>query len=65
MIVRFGMFEYKIVLGLIGFGESPLSYVPRQPGENAGMSPAVSLLGAGPETPLRGPRHCGYRLRGQ
>jgi len=46
-IVRFGMFESEIVLGLIGFGESSIypTYLD-SPGGNAGMSPAVPLLGS-------------------
>jgi Xaa-Pro dipeptidase len=46
-IVRFGMFESEIILGLIGFGESSLrpTYLD-SPGGNAGMSPAVPLLGS-------------------
>ena len=46
-IVRFGMSEAEIVLGLIGFGESSLypTYLD-SPGGNAGMSPAVPLLGS-------------------
>jgi len=46
-IVRFGMSEAEIVLGLIGFGES--SIYPTfldSPGGNAGLSPAVPLLGS-------------------
>jgi len=46
-IVRFGMSEAEIILGLIGFGES--SIYPTfldSPGGNAGMSPAVPLLGS-------------------
>ena len=46
-IVRFGMLEAEIVLGLIGFGES--SIYPTfldSPGGNAGLSPAVPLLGS-------------------
>jgi Xaa-Pro dipeptidase len=46
-IVRFGMLESEIVLGLICFGES--SIYPTfldSPGGNAGMSPAVPLLGS-------------------
>ena len=46
-IVRFGMSESEIVLGLIGFGESSIypTYLD-SPGGNAGMSPAVPLLGS-------------------
>ncbi len=46
-IVRFGMFESEIILGLIGFGESSIrpTYLD-SPGGNAGMSPAVPLLGS-------------------
>ncbi|MEN6341297.1 MAG: Xaa-Pro peptidase family protein [Methanospirillum sp.] len=46
-IVRFGMFESEIVLGLIGFGESSIypTYLD-SPGGNAGMAPAVPLLGS-------------------
>jgi Xaa-Pro dipeptidase len=46
-IVRFGISEAEIVLGLIGFGESSLypTYLD-SPGGNAGMSPAVPLLGS-------------------
>ena len=46
-IVRFGMSEAEIILGLIGFGESSLypTYLD-SPGGNAGMSPAVPLLGS-------------------
>ena len=46
-IVRFGMFESEIVLGLIGFGESSIypTYLD-SPGGNAGMSPAVPLIGS-------------------
>nr|WP_320162022.1 Xaa-Pro peptidase family protein [uncultured Methanoregula sp.] len=46
-IVRFGMSEAEIVLGLIAFGES--SIYPTfldSPGGNAGMSPAVPLFGS-------------------
>jgi Xaa-Pro aminopeptidase len=46
-IVRFGMSETEVLLGLIGFGES--SIYPTfldSPGGNAGMSPAVPLLGS-------------------
>lgn len=46
-IVRFGMFESEIVLGLIGFGESSIypTYLD-SPGGTAGMSPAVPLFGS-------------------
>jgi len=46
-IVRFGMFESEIMLGLIGFGESSIypTYLD-SPGGNAGLSPAVPLLGS-------------------
>ncbi|MGB7789333.1 M24 family metallopeptidase [Methanoregula sp.] len=46
-IVRFGMAGAEIMLGLIGFGESSLypTYLD-SPGGNAGMSPAVPLLGS-------------------
>ena len=46
-IVRFGMFESEIILGLIGFGESSIypTYLDC-PGGNAGLSPAVPLLGS-------------------
>jgi Xaa-Pro aminopeptidase len=46
-IVRFGMFESEIVLGLIGFGESSIypTYLD-SPGGNAGLSPAVPLFGS-------------------
>lgn len=46
-IVRFGMFESEIVLGLIGFGESSIypTYLD-SPGGNAGMGPAVPLFGS-------------------
>jgi Xaa-Pro dipeptidase len=46
-IVRFGMSESEIILGLIGFGESSIypTYLD-SPGGNAGMSPAVPLLGS-------------------
>ena len=46
-IVRFGMSGAEIMLGLIGFGESSLypTYLD-SPGGNAGMSPAVPLLGS-------------------
>jgi Xaa-Pro aminopeptidase len=46
-IVRFGMFESGIILGLIGFGESSIypTYLD-SPGGNAGMSPAVPLFGS-------------------
>jgi Xaa-Pro aminopeptidase len=46
-IVRFGMSEAEIVLGLIGFGESSVypTYLD-SPGGNAGMSPAVPLFGS-------------------
>ncbi len=46
-IVRFGMFESEVVLGLIGFGESSIypTYLD-SPGGNAGMAPAVPLLGS-------------------
>ncbi len=46
-IVRFGMFESEILLGLIGFGESSIypTYLD-SPGGNAGMSPAVPLYGS-------------------
>ena len=46
-IVRFGMFESEIVLGLIGFGESSIypTYLD-SPGGNAGMAPSVPLLGS-------------------
>jgi len=46
-IVRFGMSEAEIVLGLIAFGEN--SIYPTfldSPGGNAGMSPAVPLFGS-------------------
>jgi Xaa-Pro aminopeptidase len=46
-IVRFGMSESEIMLGLIGFGESSIcpTYLD-SPGGNAGMSPAVPLFGS-------------------
>ena len=46
-IVRFGMFESEILLGLIGFGESSIypTYLD-SPGGNAGLSPAVPLMGS-------------------
>ena len=46
-IVRFGMSEAEIVLGLIGFGESSVypTYLD-SPGGNSGMSPAVPLFGS-------------------
>lgn len=46
-IVRFGMSESEILLGLIGFGESSIypTYLD-SPGGNAGISPAVPLLGS-------------------
>ena len=46
-IVRFGMFESEIILGLIGFGESSIypTYLD-SPGGNAGISPAVPLYGS-------------------
>ena len=46
-IVRFGMSESEIMLGLIGFGESSIypTYLD-SPGGNAGLSPAVPLLGS-------------------
>jgi Xaa-Pro aminopeptidase len=46
-IVRFGMFESEIVLGLIGFGESSIypTYLD-SPGGNAGMGPSVPLFGS-------------------
>jgi len=46
-IVRFGMFDSEIILGLIGFGESSIypTYLD-SPGGNAGLSPAVPLLGS-------------------
>ena len=45
-IVRFGMFESGIILGLVGFGESSIypTYLD-SPGGNAGLSPATPLLG--------------------
>ena len=46
-VVRFGMSEAEIVLGLIGFGDN--SIYPTfldSPGGNAGMSPAVPLFGS-------------------
>lgn len=46
-IVRFGTAGAEIILGLIGFGESSLypTYL-NTPSGNAGMSPAVPLLGS-------------------
>ena len=46
-IVRFGMFDSEVILGLIGFGESSIypTYLD-SPGGNAGLSPAVPLLGS-------------------
>jgi Xaa-Pro dipeptidase len=46
-IVRFGMSESEIILGLIGFGESSLypTYLDSA-GGNKGLSPAVPLLGS-------------------
>ncbi|NLX50376.1 MAG: aminopeptidase P family protein [Methanospirillum sp.] len=46
-IVRFGMFESEVLLGLIGFGESSIypTYLD-SPGGNAGMAPAIPLLGS-------------------
>jgi Xaa-Pro dipeptidase len=46
-IVRFGIAGAEIMLGLIGFGESSIypTYLD-SPGGNAGMSPAVPLLGS-------------------
>jgi len=46
-IVRFGISESEIILGLIGFGESSIypTYLD-SPGGNAGMSPAVPLFGS-------------------
>ena len=46
-IVRFGISGAEIMLGLIGFGESSIypTYLD-SPGGNAGMSPAVPLLGS-------------------
>jgi len=46
-IVRFGMSESEILLGLIGFGESSLypTYLD-SPGGNRGISPAVPLMGS-------------------
>ena len=46
-IVRFGMSEAEIILGLIGFGESSVypTYLD-SPGGNKGLSPAVPLLGS-------------------
>src|SRR5690606_17098593 len=46
-IVRFGMSESDIMLGLVGFGESSIypTYLD-SPGGNAGLSPAVPLLGS-------------------
>ena len=46
-IVRFGIAGAEIMLGLIGFGESSIypTYID-SPGGNAGMSPAVPLLGS-------------------
>ncbi|MFA4877938.1 MAG: Xaa-Pro peptidase family protein [Methanoregula sp.] len=46
-IVRFGMSEAEIVLGLANFGESSLypTFLD-SPGGNAGLSPAVPLLGS-------------------
>ena len=46
-IVRFGMSGAEVMLGLIGFGENSLypTYLD-SPGGNAGMSPAVPLLGS-------------------
>lgn len=46
-IVRFGMFESEVGLGLIGFGDSSIypTYLD-SPGGNAGLSPAVPLLGS-------------------
>jgi len=46
-IVRFGMSEAEIILGLIGFGESSIypTYLD-SPGGNKGISPAVPLLGS-------------------
>ncbi len=46
-IVRFGMSEAEIVLGLIGFGDSSIypTYLD-SPGGNAGLCPAVPLLGS-------------------
>ena len=46
-IVRFGIAGAEIMLGLIGFGESSIypTYLD-SPGGNAGLSPAVPLLGS-------------------
>jgi len=46
-IVRFGVSESDIILGLVGLGESSLSptYLD-SPGGNRGLSPAVPLLGS-------------------
>jgi Xaa-Pro aminopeptidase len=46
-VVRFGMSEAEIVLGLIGFGESSIhpTFLD-SPGGNAGISPAVPLFGS-------------------
>jgi Xaa-Pro dipeptidase len=46
-IVRFGMFESEVGLGLISFGDNSIypTYLD-SPGGNAGLSPAVPLLGS-------------------
>ena len=46
-IVRFGIFDSDVVLGLIGFGESSIypTYLD-SPGGTAGHSPAVPLIGS-------------------
>ena len=64
-IVRFGMSGAEIMLGLIGFGENSIypTYLD-SPGGNAGMSPAVPLLGSR-ERKLKegGPHLLRHRLR--
>ena len=64
-IVRFGIVEAEIMLGLIGFGESSIypTYLD-SPGGNAGMSPAVPLLGSRDRKLRRGDLDLHrYRLR--